>query len=169
MRNNGKIYITLLPSCLKKEICVYLWPIIVLFRLLSYSCLSIRVWTVVSVRGSSVLWAHYTSSMTPWWRHLMEAFPHYCLFVMGIHWSQGPMMRRFGVVLDSRLNKRLSKQLHRRWFETIIVLIMTLLLCRYTRFILKNNRVLLSMKENVSTIYAIAVSRNGKIDACISL
>ena len=118
MRNNGKIYITLLPNCLKKEICVYLWPIIVLFRLLSYSCLSIRVWTVVSVRGSSVLWAHYTSSMTPWWRHLMEAFPHYCLFVMGIHWSQGPMMRRFGVVLDSRLNKRLSKQLHRRWFET---------------------------------------------------
>ena len=37
------------------------------------------------------------------------------------HWwfpSQRPVTRSFGVFFDLRLNKRLSKQLRRRWFET---------------------------------------------------
>ena len=32
--------------------------------------------------------------------------------------SQGPVTQRFGVLFDLRLNKQLSKQSRRRWFET---------------------------------------------------
>ena len=42
-----------------------------------------------------------------WWRHQMEASARY--------W---PVTRRFDVSFDLRLNKRLSKQLICRWFET---------------------------------------------------
>ena len=59
-----------------------------------------------------------------WWRHQMETFsalPN--LFegnpsVAGGFSSQRLLTRSFGVFLDQRLNKRLSKQSRRRWFET---------------------------------------------------
>ena len=57
-----------------------------------------------------------------WWRHQMENSPRYWPFVKGIHRSpfpsQRPMTRTFNVVFDMQLNKRLSKQSRRRWFET---------------------------------------------------
>ena len=54
------------------------------------------------------------------WKH----FPRYWSFVWGIHRSpvnsphKGPVTQSFDVIFDLRLNKRLSKPLRRRWFET---------------------------------------------------
>ena len=47
-------------------------------------------------------------------------FPRYWPFVRGIHCSphKEPVMRSFDVFFDLRLNKRLSKQSRRRWYET---------------------------------------------------
>ena len=47
-----------------------------------------------------------------------KPFPRCWPFVRGIHRSQRPMTRSFDVFFDLRLNKRLSKQSRRRWFET---------------------------------------------------
>ena len=52
------------------------------------------------------------------WKH----FPRYWAFVWGIHRSplnspQRPVARSFDVFYDLRLNKRLSKQARRWWFE----------------------------------------------------
>ena len=48
----------------------------------------------------------------------LKHFPRYWAFVRGNHWSQRPVTRSFDVFFDLRLNKRLSKQSWRRWFET---------------------------------------------------
>ena len=53
----------------------------------------------------------------------METFPRYWPFVWAIHrWPvnspQRPVTQSFGVSFDLRLNKRLSKQSRRLWFET---------------------------------------------------
>ena len=57
-----------------------------------------------------------------WWRHQMETCSALLAFVRGIHrWLRGihrPVTRGFDVFFDLRLNKRLSKQSRRRWFET---------------------------------------------------
>ena len=59
-----------------------------------------------------------------WWRHQMETFPTSLTLcagnspVTGEFPSQRPVTRRFDVSLDLRLNKPLSKQSKRRWFET---------------------------------------------------
>ena len=89
---------------------------------------------VVSCWGSPQLgicaytWNNWTPKIkcrATWWRHQIEAFPRYWSFVRGIHGSpvhavhQGPVMRSFGVFVDLRLNKRLSKRSKRRWFETL--------------------------------------------------
>ena len=60
----------------------------------------------------------------PWWRHQMKTF--YALLalcagnslVTGEFPTQRPEPRRFDVFFDLRLNKQLSKQSRRRWFET---------------------------------------------------
>ena len=51
-----------------------------------------------------------------------KPFPHYWSFVQGIHQSpvnsaQRPVKRSFDVFFDLRLNKQLSKQWKRRYFE----------------------------------------------------
>ena len=59
-----------------------------------------------------------------WWRHQMEAFS--ALLVMcagnspapGVFPAQRPVTRSFGVFLDLRPNKQLSKQWRGWWFET---------------------------------------------------
>ena len=55
-----------------------------------------------------------------WWRHQMETFPCYWPFVRvtGEFPSHRSATRSFDVFFDLRLNKRLSKQSRRRWFET---------------------------------------------------
>ena len=59
-----------------------------------------------------------------WWRHQMETFfalLALCLGnspVTGEFPSRRPMTRSFDVFFDLHLNKRLSKQSRRRWFET---------------------------------------------------
>ena len=58
------------------------------------------------------------------WRHQMETFsalPALCegnLLLTGGFPSQRPVTRSFDAFFDLRLNKRLSKQSRRRWFET---------------------------------------------------
>ena len=59
-----------------------------------------------------------------WWRHQMETFSALPATlwgnppVTGGFPSQKPMTRNFDVFFDLRLNKRLSKQSRRWWFET---------------------------------------------------
>ena len=60
----------------------------------------------------------------PWWRHQMETFSALLALcagnspVTGEFPSQRPVTRSFDVFFDLRLNKRLSKQSRRWWFET---------------------------------------------------
>ena len=60
----------------------------------------------------------------PWWRHQMETFSALLALcagnspVAGEFPSQRPVTRSFDVFFDLRLNKRLSKQSRRWWFET---------------------------------------------------
>ena len=60
----------------------------------------------------------------PWWRHQMETFSALLALcagnspVTGEFPSQRPVMRSFDIFFYLRLNKRLSKQSRRRWFET---------------------------------------------------
>ena len=60
----------------------------------------------------------------PWWCHQIKPFPRYWPFVWGTtvhHWTPHPqklVTRSFGVYFGLPLNKRLSKQSRRRWFET---------------------------------------------------
>ena len=59
-----------------------------------------------------------------WWRHQMETFSALLVLcegnspVTGEFPSQRPVMWSFDVFFDLRLNKRLSKQSRRWWFET---------------------------------------------------
>ena len=58
-----------------------------------------------------------------WWRHGIETYPRCWDFVRGIQStggfpSQRPVTRSFDVFFHLRLNKRLSKQSRRLWFET---------------------------------------------------
>ena len=67
------------------------------------------------------------SVVIPWWRHQMETFSRYWLFLRGIHRfpvpgefpTQRPVTRRFDVFFDLRLNKRFSKQSWGWWFEAL--------------------------------------------------
>ena len=69
--------------------------------------------------GSECIVKHIT-----WWRHQMEnisALLALCAVnspVPGEFPSQRPVTRNFNVFFDLLLNKRLSKQSRRRWFET---------------------------------------------------
>ena len=49
------------------------------------------------------------------WRHQLETFLHY---YTGGFPSQRPVTRNFDIFFDLRLNKWMSKQSRRRWFET---------------------------------------------------
>ena len=59
-----------------------------------------------------------------WWRHQMETFSALMALcvenspVTGEFPSQRPTTRSFGVFIDQRLNKRLSKPSRRQWFQT---------------------------------------------------
>ena len=65
-----------------------------------------------------------TKVISPWWRHEMETFSALLALCAGNSPftgefpSQRPVMRSFDVFFDLCLNKRLSKQSRRRWFET---------------------------------------------------
>ena len=67
---------------------------------------------------------HPVRYLVTWWRHQMETFSRLlALFpgnslVTGEFPAQRPMTRSFDVFFDLRLNKRLSKQSWRWWFET---------------------------------------------------
>ena len=69
----------------------------------------------------SIYWKMYT--LFTWWRHRMETFSALLALcegnppVTGGFPSQRPVTRNFDVFVDLRLNKRLSKQSRRLWFE----------------------------------------------------
>ena len=71
-----------------------------------------------------VYWRIYTSPrFNAWRRHQMEKFSTLVALCEGSirnQWfpTQRPETRSFGVFFDLRLNKWLSKQSRRRWFET---------------------------------------------------
>ena len=65
-----------------------------------------------------------TSISSSWWRHQMKTFSALLalcegnpLVTVGFP-SQRPVTRSFDIFFDLRPNKRLNKQLRRRWFET---------------------------------------------------
>ena len=53
-----------------------------------------------------------------WWRHQMEPFPALLALSEGNLPAQSPVTLSFDVSIGLRLNRRLSKQSSRRWFET---------------------------------------------------
>ena len=69
---------------------------------------------------------HHTglSHIFPWWRHQMETFIALLALctgnspVTGEFPAQRPVTRGFDVSFDLHMNKRLSKQSRRWWFET---------------------------------------------------
>ena len=93
------------------------WETIIL---VSYLCgtLSFHVYC-----NSFVNWVQYQLSCS-WWHHQMETFSTLLALCVGNSPvtsefpSQRPVMRSFDVFFDLHLNKRLSKQLWGRWFET---------------------------------------------------
>ena len=65
-------------------------------------------------------WGNFQGYVS-WWRHLMGTSSALLDFCGSIHYElsyQRPVTRGFDVIFDLRLNKRLSKQSRRRWFET---------------------------------------------------
>ena len=70
-----------------------------------------------------MLYVYKRNSIIPdaWWRHQMEILS--ALRALCVPGNRGiplkrPMTQSFGVFFDLRLNKPLSKQSRRRWFET---------------------------------------------------
>ena len=96
----------------------------------NWSCNILLYWHYVNVfvvvtLDSSAMWAdrrcylaffqyHPCHNDVIKWKH----FPCYWPFVRGIRWTQRLVTRTFDVFFDLCLNKRLSKQSRRRWFET---------------------------------------------------
>ena len=84
----------------------------------STSCYNLRCATIDDKVGI------LTTVNFPRWRHQMETFSALltlCAWnspVTGEFPSRRPVTRNFDVLFDLRLNKRLSKQLKSRWFET---------------------------------------------------
>ena len=79
--------------------------------------------------GDHVMWCpeiehKYCHQVNSCWCHHVETFSALLTLcegnppVTGEFPSQRPVMRNFDVCIDLHLNKRLSKQLRRRWFET---------------------------------------------------
>ena len=72
------------------------------------------------IHGIQRDWCTYIA----WWRHQMGTFPALLALctgnspVIGEFPSQRPVTRSFDIFFDLRLNKLLSKQPRRRWFET---------------------------------------------------
>ena len=66
----------------------------------------------------------FLGEIATWWRHQMETFSALLVLcagnspVTGEFPAQRPVMRSIDVFFDLSLNKRLSKQPRRRWFET---------------------------------------------------
>ena len=81
-------------------------------------------WHLLNLRTGIPVLHPNTSPTQAWWRHHMETFSALlALFagnslVFGEFPSQRPVTRGFDVFFDLRLNKRLSKQPRRWWFET---------------------------------------------------
>ena len=59
----------------------------------------------------------FTHQQASWWRHQMETFSALLALLDG-NPSQRPVTQSFDVFFDRRLNKRLSKQARRWWYET---------------------------------------------------
>ena len=81
---------------------------------------------ILSANRQAILsWPHYIAGSVspPWWRHQMETLSALLALcagnspVTGEFPSQRPVMWSFDVFFDLHLNKRLSKQSRRRWFE----------------------------------------------------
>ena len=78
-------------------------------------------WAYVSTQ---IVPAENKTGRRPWWRHQINTFSALLALcegnspVTGEFPSQRPVTRSFDVFSDLGLNKRLSKQSKRRWFET---------------------------------------------------
>ena len=104
----------------------------VIFRVPNYHLFEpFYVWKIKCTEIIYALWwpditRKLSSVGTPWWRHQMETFSKLLVLCKGkspvtIEFPlQSPVMRSFlwSVFFDLHLNKRLSKQSRRRWFET---------------------------------------------------
>ena len=82
--------------------------------------ISLVIWSITSITGQSRCIYHNT-----WWRHQMETFSALLAIcagnspVPGEFPAQRPVTRSFGVFVDVRLIKRLSKHSRGWWFETL--------------------------------------------------
>ena len=85
----------------------------------SLICVCTNGWTNNQDAGILIYWFIRLYS---WWRHQMETFSTFLALCVGNSpftsefRSQRPLSQNFVVLLDLRLNKRLSKQSRRWWF-----------------------------------------------------
>ena len=79
-------------------------------------------WILVNLWDDPPSIHHLLEIVLSRWRHQMETFSALLALCAGnspvTGDSQRPLTRSFDVFFDLRLNKRLSKQSRRRWFET---------------------------------------------------
>ena len=135
------IALELLQSCAKPSICMG-WKQLLFCALHSfYVCLNMvksgkhdlavfcfvglyLMYLPIFIRAISVALGNRKITQWPIWRHQMETFSTILALcegnspVPGRFPSQRPVTRCFDVFFNSRLNKGLSKQPRRRWFET---------------------------------------------------
>ena len=90
--------------------------------------LIIQVMSLVNINLMKInmyFMVEFIKVLFPWCRHQMETFSALLSLcagyspVTGEFPAQKPVTRSFHVFFDLRLNKRLSKQWRRRWFETL--------------------------------------------------
>ena len=94
-----------------------------------FSLMSLKINFLMQIDPGYFLWvrpADYCACISAsWWRHQMETFSVSLAIsagnspVSGEFLAQRPLTRSFDGFFDLRLNKRLSKQSWRWWFETL--------------------------------------------------
>ena len=94
-------------------------------ELINWKCETWKIMKSNTIQQGIDQWAWWpTFSKKSWWRHQMKTFSALLAFcagnspVTGESSSQRPVTQSFDVFFDLRLNKCLSKQPRRQWFET---------------------------------------------------
>ena len=91
---------------------------------LNCAVIYIKISRTLKLTRSNAIARRHGLNCSPWWRYPIETFSALLVLcegnspITGEFPSQRPVTQSFDVFFDLRLNKRLSKQSRRRWFET---------------------------------------------------
>ena len=131
MNNNGGSWNTFFQDFLHIAFCYihdFLWTLKMTCCLVFRSSWK-RCFFAVSYKWCHIIVCPFLKrgSLCSWWRRQMETFTTILVLcegnppVTGGFPSQRPVTRSFDVFFGLHLNKRLSKQSRRRWFETPVI------------------------------------------------